>query len=326
MNLLFLILGFLIGCAALTWGADQFVKSSTVIARHYRVSPLVVGMILVGFGTSCPELIVSLLASLKQAPEIAIGNVLGSNIANKALVGGVAALLMPLTIHSRVLFREFPFLIIVTVMVGVMFLFGALTRFDGIVLLCLFVVYIAWMFTMARKPMGQHDTLIEEMEHEIPQVSMPLRTAYIWTVVGLLLLLGSAEVVVNCATGIASWFGLSDLIIGLTIVAIGTSLPELAATLVSCFRKEYDLAIGNVVGSSLFNLLPVLAMPALFAPGRLSTDLIYRDYPALLAITLLFWLCAVLPPRRGRIGKLGGLLLLGLYVVYIVVLVQTAIH
>ena len=325
MSLAWLVIGFILGCAVLTWGADQFVKSSTVIARHYQVSPLVVGMVLVGFGTSCPELIVSLLASLKGSPEIAIGNVLGSNIANKALVGGVAALLMPLTIHSRVLFREFPFLIAVTVLVGVMFYFGTLTQLEGVVLLVLFAGYMAWMFMMASKPIAQHDELLEEMEHEIPVVKSSLTQAVCWCVVGLILLLVSAEVVVGCASGIAAWFGLSDLIIGLTIVAIGTSLPELAATLVSCVRKEYDLAIGNVVGSSVFNLLPVLAMPALFAPGRLSPDLVTRDYPALLGITLLFWLFAVMPPRRGRIGVWGGLCLLLVYVIYMVILVVTAV-
>ncbi len=325
MSLALLVIGFILGCTVLTWGADQFVKSSTVIARHYQVSPLVVGMVLVGFGTSCPELIVSLLASLKDAPEIAIGNVLGSNIANKALVGGVAALLMPLTIHSRVLFREFPFLMAVTVLVGVMFYFGTLTQIEGVILLVLFAGYMAWMFMMARKPIAQHDELLEEMEHEIPVVKSSLTQAVCWCVVGLILLLVSAEVVVGCASGIAAWFGLSDLIIGLTIVAIGTSLPELAATLVSCVRKEYDLAIGNVVGSSLFNLLPVLAMPALFSPGKLSPDLVTRDYPALLGITLLFWLFAVMPPRRGRIGMWGGLCLLLAYVTYIVILVVTAL-
>ncbi len=325
MSLAWLVIGFILGCAVLTWGADQFVKSSTVIARHYQVAPLVVGMVLVGFGTSCPELIVSLLASLKGSPDIAIGNVLGSNIANKALVGGVAALLMPLTIHSRVLFREFPFLMAVTLLVGVMFYIGALTRIEGGILLGVFAGYLTWMLIMAKKPIAQHDELVEEMEHEAPHIAMSLRSALFWCVVGLVLLLGSAEVVVTSASGIAAWFGLSDLMIGLTIVAIGTSLPELAATLVSCLRKEYDLAIGNVVGSSLFNLLPVLAMPALFSPGQLSSDLVTRDYPALLGITLLFWCFAVMPPRRGRIGVWGGLCLLLAYIAYIVILVITAV-
>jgi cation:H+ antiporter len=325
MSWLLLVVEFIAGCALLTWGAGRFVKSSTVIAKHYHVPPLVVGMILVGFGTSCPELIVSIFASIKNTPGIAIGNVLGSNIANKALVGGVTALLVPLTIQSRVLFREFPFLIAVTLLVGVMFYSGALTRIDGVILLAIFFGYLSWMFRMAKQPAIAKDILIEEMEHEAPAVTMTIKQAMLWFVFGLVLLLGSAELIVSAATDIALRLGLSNLLVGLTIVAIGTSLPELAATVVSCLRKEYDLAIGNVVGSSLFNMLAVLSMPALINPGPLNRTLIFRDYPVLLAITMLFWLLAVLPPKRGRIGRRGGVLLVLAYVSYIVVLVLSAV-
>ena len=178
---------------------------------------------------------------------------------------------------------------------------------------------------MAKQPAMAKDVLIEEMEHEAPAVTMTLKQAVLWFVFGLVLLLGSAELIVSAATDIALRLGLSDLLVGLTIVAIGTSLPELAATVVSCLRKEYDLAIGNVVGSSLFNLLAVLSMPALINPGPLNRTLIYRDYPVLLAITMLFWLLAVMPPKRGRIGRRGGMLLVLAYVSYIVVLVLSAV-
>jgi len=287
MDWLLLIAEFIIGCALLAWSADRFIKGSVAIAKHYNVSSLVVGMVLIGFGTSCPEFIVSFFAAMKGSSGLAIGNVLGSNIANIALVGGVAALFAPLVIHSRVLFREFPFLIGVTLLVGLIFYGGMLGRIDGVILLLMFFVYLWWMFRMARQGKEAHDPLIEEMEHEVPPGTMSLRRATLWFVIGLVVLLGSAELIVDSAARISALLGLSDLIIGLTIVAIGTSLPELAATVMSCLRKEYDLAIGNVVGSCLFNLLAVLSVPALLDPGEINQAIMRRDYPVLLIITLL---------------------------------------
>jgi len=318
------IVEFIIGAGLLAWSAGKFIKGGSWVAQYYSVPPLIVGMVLLGFGTSCPELVVAIFAAAKNNPGIAIGSVIGSNISNIALVGGMAAILSPFAMKSSLLSREFPYLILVVVVVGVMFYIGHLTPIDGVILLILLIVYFYIMYRGV-KGAPKNDSLLKETIDEIPSESMSAKVAVFWLVFGLAVLLVSAEVMVNAASSMASMLGLSDLVIGLTIVAIGTSLPELAATIASCLKKETDLAIGNVIGSCIFNLLAVLAMPALISPGRVPLSLLNRDYPVLLVVTVLFWLMAVLPPKRNQISRLSGWILFLSYFVYLAVIAWQAL-
>lgn len=317
-----LIIELVVGCGLLAWSADRFIKGCVAIAQCFHVSQLVVGMVLIGFGTSCPELIVSFLASFKGNPGIAIGNVLGSNIANIALVSGVAALFAPMLVQRKVLYREFPFLFVVTLIVGAMFYQGFLSRLEGVVLLILFIIYMTWMFRAARRD-NKNSKELKNKSSDL--ITHSLAWGIMWFLLGLLVMLGSAELIVRAASGIARQLGLSDVLVGLTIVAIGTSLPELAATITSCLKKQYDLGVGNVVGSSLFNSLAVLCVPALLAPGKIDATLFSRDFPVLLIVTVLFWLLVVLPPRREWLNRWGGGVLVLVYLAYLSVLITVSI-
>lgn len=323
MHGLMVVVEFLVGCSVLAWSADRFVNSSVSIAHHFKISPMIVGLVLVGFGTSFPELVVCFLASLHHQPGIAIGNVIGSNIANKALVGGVAALFIPMTIHSRILRRELPFLLVTGLIVGCFFWTGWFGYLAGSVLLCLFFFYLAWMMYMAnmeRKHKSNDELLVGAVASIDCMPSVNMWSAFFWFLLSLGLLVASSELIVDAATTLAHWLHISDFIIGLTIVAIGTSLPELAATVVSSLKKQHDLAIGNVVGSSIFNLLLALPMAGLVSPSRLPSTIFYRDYPVMMIITFLFWLLALLNPRQKKISRWGGVVLLLCYVIYAVIL------
>lgn len=307
----------------LTWSADKFVDYSTQLARALGVSRLVIGLLLIGFGTSFPELVVSLLAALQGAPDLALGNVIGSNIANKALVGGFAALICPIMIQSRVLRREFPLLLIATVVVWLLMCNGHLSLVDGVIMWLLFVMYCVVICRWGKQESG-NDALLTACVHEAPvqgQYSIALLGGWLMS---LVLLLGSSHVIVTAAVSIATQLGISHIVIGLTVVAIGTSLPEMAATVACARRGEHDMAIGNVVGSSVFNLLPVLAMPAMVSPFSVGPVVLYRDYVIMLLFMLLFWLLAWLPPRRYTLGRSAGVLLLLAYFSYITVVALTA--
>lgn len=310
---------FFVALFFLVWSAGRFISASTVFARHFGLSSLTIGLLLLGFGTSFPEILVSIFASVKGNPHLAIGNVIGSNIANKALVGGFAALVSPLIISSRIVKRELPILIILSLLVGALLFSGYLSRLDGVIMLLLFVLYLALSFYFGRKE--QKDKYVKDLEKEVPRSSMSLKLAFFWWIFSLSLLLLSSHFLVVSATTMAKLLGVSDFIIGLTIVAIGTSLPEMASSIVCSLRKEYDMAIGNVVGSSVFNLLPVFAMPALISPTKLSHSFLYRDYPMMCGFFVLFWLLIVLPPKRYCVGRFSGLFLLFSYIAYIFLVV-----
>jgi cation:H+ antiporter len=307
---------FLLALFFLVWSAGRFITASTVFARHFGLSSLTIGLLLLGFGTSFPEILVSIFASVKGNPQLAIGNVIGSNIANKALVGGFAALVSPLIISSKIIKRELPILIILSLLVGALLFEGYLNRLDGVIMLLLFMLYLAIAFYFSMKE--QKDEYVKELQKEIPESSMSLKLAFLWWILSLSLLLLSSHFLVVSATTMAKLLGVSNFIIGLTIVAIGTSLPEMASSIVCSLRKDYDMAIGNVVGSSVFNLLPVFAMPALISPTKLSHSFLYRDYPAMCGFFVLFWLLIVLPPKRYCLGRFSGLTLLFSYIAYIV--------
>ncbi|MFW5452561.1 calcium/sodium antiporter [Thioalkalivibrio sulfidiphilus] len=308
-----------LGLAVLIWSADRFIYGAAALSRNLGVSPLLIGLTIVGFGTSAPELLVSAFAAAQGNPGLAIGNAVGSNIANIALILGITALVAPLAVGSRILRREMPLLLLVMVFAGVLLLDGHLGRLDGALLLLGLAVVLAWVIHDGlRGRKDPADPMEAEFDAEIPK-EVPTRLALIWLVLGLLALLISARVLVWGAVNVAETLGVSDLIIGLTIIAIGTSLPELAASVVSARHGEPDIAIGNVIGSNMFNLLGVMAFPGLIYPAAVPGEVLTRDYPVMFGLTLLLLAMAFgLRGRMGRVGRPGGLLLVACFVGYLV--------
>ncbi len=302
-----------LGFAILVWSADRFVVGAASIARNLGVSTLIIGLTIVGFGTSAPEILVSIFAALEGNPGLAIGNALGSNITNIGLILGVTALLLPIEVHSKTLTQETPLLITVCVIAYFLSLDGLLVRTDSLVLLALLALFLFWLFWRAQRDHG--DPLAAEVIEEIPE-SLSLARSWWLFGLGLLFLLLSSRMVVWGAVGLAHYFGISDLIIGLTLVAFGTSLPELAASLMSAWKREDDLAIGNIVGSNMFNMLAVYSVPGLITPFVLERSVLERDFVVMLGLTVAMWLLSFGWRKRPRIGRLDGLLLLGGFLYY----------
>ncbi len=305
------IIATLTGLILLLWSADRFVEGAASVARHWGMSALLIGMLVVGFGTSAPEMVVSALASLEGNPSLAIGNALGSNIANIGLILGLTGLVYPMTVERSATRREIPMLAAVTVLTAILMLDGAFSRIDGIVL---FVGLVAFLIAMLLR--GRHsdslDAATEALLSEITE-TLSVRAAVLWTLVGLIVLPLSAKILVDGAVGLASLMGVSEAVIGLTVVALGTSLPELAAAIASAVRKEDDLCIGNILGSNLFNLLGVLGIAALIHPMVIEPILILRDLPVMAAVFLLLAGMAFL---FGKVSRIGAGILLSSYVVY----------
>jgi len=306
------------GFALLVFGADRFVAGAASVARNLSISPLIIGLTIVGFGTSAPEMLVSAVASWQGDGGLAVGNALGSNITNIALVLGVAAVVAPMDVHSDMLRRELPMLL--TTMLVALFLMidGSLGFGDGLVLVSGMVAMITWVVRQGLRSRVS-DPLTVEYEAELPaRRSMPM--SIIWLVAGLIILLVASRIVVGGAVNLAKLAGISDLVIGLTVIAVGTSLPELAATVMSARKNEHDIAIGNVIGSNMFNILAVLAMPALLAPGEFDHVVLVRDFPVMIGLTIALYVMAKGLHGRGRITRLEGAALLLVYIVYIGVL------
>ncbi len=304
------IAAILIGFIFLVWGADRFVTGAASLARGLGVSPMLIGLTIVGFGTSAPEILVSAMAAIQGNSGLAIGNALGSNIANIGLILGVTAVISPLSVHSRTLRREYPILLIVTLGTTLLMLDGDLGRLDGSILLLGLVLLLYGMVRLGRR--GTSDDPLElEMEAEMPEEMPPGRAGLLFAS-GLIMLLISSRILVWGAVNIATMLGVSDLVIGLTIVALGTSLPELAASIVSVLKQEHDIAIGNVIGSNMYNLLAVLAAPGLLAPGPFASIVISRDILMMIGLTLaLFVMGYGFRGKNGRINRIeGGILLL----------------
>jgi len=286
------------GFGALIWGADRFVAGAAGMARTLNVSPLIIGLVIVGFGTSAPEMLVAGVAGWEGNTGLAIGNSLGSNITNIALVLGLTALLYPLTVHSDLLKREFPALFIIMAFVLVLFIDGELGLIDGYLLLFGMFCFVGWMIYLGKQS-KDGDPIEQEFDEEIPS-PLPIGKALFWVAVGLIVLLIGARAVVWGAVSIAQSFGISDLIIGLTIVAIGTSLPELATTIMSAKKGEDDIAIGNIIGSNMFNLLGVLGIPAVIHPTIFEDTVLTRDLPVMIVLTIALYIMS-----KGSVGKLG---------------------
>lgn len=320
MSLITALVYLLVGFVLLVWSADRLVAGASALARNFGVSALVVGVTIVGFGTSAPEMVVSALASLEGNPSLAVGNALGSNIANVGLILGLTCLLYPMSVEKSTCFREIPALAAVTALTALLMIDGSLSRLDGVILAGGLALFIAAMLYRGRREVDL-DPATQALMNEISQ-DMTNRTATVWTLVGLVVLPLSAQILVTGAIEMATLLGVSEAVIGLTIVALGTSLPELAAAMASALRKEDDLCIGNILGSNLFNLLGVLGIAALIHPMTIESLLIVRDLPVM-AFT--FLMLAGMAVFAGRIGRVSAGVLLATYVVYQFVVFQQAL-
>ena len=304
-------IAILIGFAGLIWSADRFVDGSATIASNFGVPKLIVGLTVVAFGTSAPEVIVSISSSLKDAGDLAVGNALGSNLANVGMVLGITALIAPLPIKKHILKQEFLIMLGVMALSGLFLYDATLTLWEGITLITLLIPLLVWIGYSKK----QHP---EELE-EIPQ--SPVKMAILWFIIGLSALIISAEILVWGAKSIATSFGVSPLVIGLTIVAVGTSLPELAASVMSAIKGHHDIAIGNVIGSNIFNLLLVMGIAPIIQPITMDGAVFTRDFAAMAGITLLLgglMLISYLKNKgsHSQLGRLSGIILLVLYAGY----------
>ena len=310
-----------VGLLLLVWSANRFVEGSAATARHAGIPTLLVGMLVIGFGTSAPEMVVSALAAGQGNPGLALGNAYGSNITNIALILGVTALISPIAVHSQVLRKELPILALVTALAAWQLLDGEITRFDALVLLGVFGTLMGWTIWQGMKK--KEDALASEIEQELDVRAMPLRQSIFWLVTGLVLLIVSSRVLVWGAVEIAHGFGVSDLIIGLTIIAVGTSLPELASSIIAAKKGEHDIALGNILGSNLFNTLAVVGIAGTIHPLAVGPEVFNRDMLVMAALTLSLFVIGYGFRGQGRINRLEGALLLSAYVGYTLYLLST---
>ena len=319
-----MLLSFLaiaVGLALLVWSAGRFVEGSAATAGHFGMPPLLIGMVVVGFGTSAPEMVVSALAATQGNPGLALGNAYGSNITNIALILGITALISPIAVHSQVMRKELPILTAVTALAAWQLWDGELTFVDAMVLLGVFFLLLAWSI---RQGMTQKsDALGAEIAEEMSHRSMPLRNAVLWLIVGLLVLIVSSRILVWGAVEIAHGFGVSDLIIGLTIVAVGTSLPELASSVIAARKGEHDIALGNILGSNLFNTLAVVGIAGTISPMVVAPEVFYRDIAVMSALTLSLFVLGYGFRGPGRINRIEGGFLLACFVGYTAYLIST---
>jgi cation:H+ antiporter len=313
-----LVAGFLL----LVWGADRLVAGASATARNLGVSPLIIGLTVIGFGTSAPELVVSAVATLKGNSGLAVGNAIGSNIANMGLVLGITALIYPLRLESTALKREYPVLLLIMLVCFLMALNGSYSRLEGLSLLIGLLAVIIWIIRIGlHRPLS--DPLAEEFDAEIPK-DVPTKVALFWLLVGLIVLPVSSTFLVDGAITIARFLGVTDTVIGLTIVALGTSLPELATAVTAALHKEDDLAIGNIIGSNIFNLLGVLGIAAVINPVEILPIILARDFPAMFLMTGALYLMASDFRGPGRIGRRSGSILLLMYFAYIIMVWMSA--
>jgi len=308
---IFAILG---GFVALVWGADRFVNGASATASNFGISPLIIGLTIVGLGTSAPEIFVSIVAAWQGNPSLAVGNAIGSNIANIGLVLGCTAIMIPLIVKSEILRREYPVMFVIMLVALILMVDGHLGFWDGIILTSGVILMIYWIVSLSLRK-NKRDPLEKEYAKEIPQLSTQM--GIFWLIVGLIILLISSRFLVWGAVNVAHALGVSDLIIGLTIVAIGTSLPELAASLISAYKKEPDIAIGNIIGSNMFNLLVVLGLPGIIAPHMLDASVLSRDFPFMIGLSVALFAVAYGFRGDGRITRIEGALLLIAYFTYL---------
>lgn len=303
----------IIGLGFLVWSADKLVYGAAALARNFGISPLVIGMTILAMGSSAPEMMVSATAALDGKTDTAVGNVLGSNIANIALILGITALIKPLSISSAVIRRELPLMIGVTLLAGALLWDNQLGFYEGVLLFVLFGAFLFAMLQISRSEKKNGDAFLDEQESEIPEgVSNP--KAAMWVVIGLIILPLAADMLVDNAVIIAKFFGMSDLVIGLTIIAVGTSLPELAASLAGVMKGEDDMAVGNIIGSNVFNILAVMGIPGILNPSILSEFAMGRDFWVMLGVSLLLVVMALGKSRS--VNRIEGGVLIVTFVAY----------
>ena len=309
-NFLLLVAGLVL----LIWGADRFVHGAAAMARNLGIAPLLIGLTVVAFATSAPEILVSVVAALQHEPGLAIGNAIGSNIVNIGLVLGLTAMIRPIKLESATLRREMPALLAVSLLTVSLFLDTFLSRIDGVVMLTGLVIVMVWLARLGLRS-AENDPIAQDFEAEIPtDVSMIM--ASVWLLIGLGTLLLGAELLVDGAIGIAKYLGVSEVVIGITIVAFGTSLPELAVSLASALKGEYGLAIGNIVGSNIFNLLAVIGVAATIEPSALAPTVLSLHIFVMVAFTLVLFAMTYDYNGNAQLSRLEGFALLTAYVTY----------
>ncbi|MBK8971138.1 MAG: calcium/sodium antiporter [Hahellaceae bacterium] len=318
------LLAMLAGLILLIWSADKFVDGAASTARHLGVPALIIGMVIIGFGTSAPELVVSAIAASQGNPGVAVGNAIGSNITNIGLIIGLTALLTPITVKSRLIRREFPILLIATAFTLFLLWDKTLSLGDGVSLLLVFTGVMGWTIVSALRQ--RHDILARDLDTEaMAEPSLSLQASLTWLFLGILLLILSSRLLVWGAVSLAEMLGISDLVIGLTVIAIGTSLPELASSISAIRKNEHDLALGNVVGSNLFNTLAVIGLAGVIHPLPLETIVLQRDLPAMACATLLLFAAGFHRFGSGEIRRWQGLTLLIGWFFYNFLLVRSVI-
>jgi cation:H+ antiporter len=316
------ILILLLSLITLVWSADKFVFGASALARNLGISPMIIGLTIVAMGSSAPEMMIAVTASLQGNVDTAVGNAIGSNITNIALVLGLTALFHPLSVSSTTIKREIPLILIVTAIATYMLANNNFSFNEGLILIIGFVLYIATLLVVTLRRSKQNpidDKMVLEAEQVVPD-GVSTKHSVIWLVVGMILLPLSASFLVDSSIFIAKAFGISDLVIGLTVIAIGTSLPELAASIMSIIKKEDDLALGNIIGSNIFNILAVLSLAGLIAPGDIDHAAAVRDAPFMLATTFLLFILCFSRGGKFRITRAKGLLLLAVFIGYQVLL------
>jgi cation:H+ antiporter len=317
------IVAVILGLAVLVWSADKFVDGAVGIAEFCGMSTLLIGMVIVGFGTSAPELTVSAISASQGNPALALGNAYGSNIANIALILGATALISPILMQRSVIRGDLPILIAVSLLSIALVWDGSVVRWNGVLLLVVFALVMAYsIWRELKKARVEASNSVEE-ESAGKQTS--LGKSIFWLVLGLALLVASSRALVWGAVEIARTLGVSDLLIGLTIVAVGTSLPELASSIAAARKGENDLALGNIIGSNLFNTLAVVGLAATISPmDEIEKAVTYRDMPLMTALTVALIVLGFRRKGEGRLNRIAGAILLAVYIGYLALLIVQA--
>ena len=324
--MLLAIVAIIVGLAVLVWSADKFVDGAVGVAEFCGMSTLLIGMVVVGFGTSAPELTVSVISASQGNPELALGNAYGSNIANIALILGATALISPILMQRSVLRGDLPILLAVSVLSIILVWDGSVARWNGILLLIVFTAAMAYSIRRELKKvkLEKSESPSDNADTAEPK-KVSLGKSVFWLVLGLVLLVVSSRALVWGAVEIARTLGVSDLLIGLTIVAIGTSLPELASSIAAARKGENDLALGNIIGSNLFNTLAVVGLAAIVSPmDAIEKAVAYRDMPLMIALTVALIVLGFRRKGDGRLNRIAGAILLAVYVGYLALLIVQA--
>lgn len=318
------LLAIVTGLVVLVWSADRFVDGAASAADHFGIPPLLIGVVIIGFGTSAPELVISALASLEGNPGIALGNAYGSNITNIALILGITALVAPVTVDSQALRHTLPLLTLVSLFAAALLLDNYLSQADAVGLLLVFALLMGWTIFQGMRDKS-NEIVSKDLQDDLLAHPMPLKFALIWLVIGLVLLIASSRLLVWGAVVVAQNLGVSDLIIGLTIIAVGTSLPELASSVVSARKGQHDMVMGNILGSNVFNTLAVVGIAGAVHPMNVASEVLTRDITVMLLLTLsLFVLGYAKKGQSGLLTRGKGLFLLAIYLCYTLWLTSSA--